>query len=81
MHDYLTANNIVHESYAPLGEANPGFLDIPILKEIGDKYQKTPAQVTLRYLNQCGIVVIPKSVDYRMKLATQLVVNKKRHSA
>lgn len=63
MHDYLTANNIVHESYAPLGEANPGFLDIPVLKEIGDKYQKTPAQVTLRYLNQCGIVVIPKSLN------------------
>ena len=63
MHDYLTANNIVHESYAPLGEGNPGFLDIPILKEIGDKYQKTPAQVTLRYLIQCGIVVIPKSLN------------------
>ena len=63
MHDYLSANNIVHESYAPLGEGNPGFLDIPVLKEIGDKYQKTPAQVTLRYLNQCGIVVIPKSLN------------------
>ena len=63
MHDYLTANKIVHESYAPLGEGNPGFLDIPILKEIGDKYQKTPAQVTLRYLIQCGIVVIPKSLN------------------
>lgn len=63
MHDYLTANNIVHESYAPLGEGNPGFLDIPILKEIGDKYQKTPAQVTLRYLIQCGIVIIPKSLN------------------
>lgn len=33
------------------------------MKEIGDKYQKTPAQVTLRYLNQCGIVVIPKSLN------------------
>lgn len=63
MHDYLTTNNMVHESYAPLGESNPGFLDIPVLKEIGDKYQKTPAQVTLRYLNQCGIVVIPKSLN------------------
>ena len=54
---------IIDNSYAPLGEANPGFLDIPVLKEIGDKYQKTPAQVTLRYLNQCGIVVIPKSLN------------------
>ena len=63
MHEYLTENNIVHESYAPLGEANPGFLDIPVLKEVGRKYQKTPAQVTLRYLIQCGIVVIPKTTN------------------
>lgn len=63
MHEYLTENNIVHESYAPLGEANRGFLDIPVLKEVGRKYQKTPAQVTLRYLIQCGIVVIPKTTN------------------
>lgn len=63
MHDYLTANKIVHESYAPLGEANPGFLDIPILEKIGREYQKTPAQVVLRYLIQCRIVVIPKSLN------------------
>ena len=63
MHEYLTENNIVHESYAPLGEANPGFLGIPVLKEVGRKYQKTPAQVTLRYLIQCGIVVIPKTTN------------------
>lgn len=63
MHEYLTENNIVHESYAQLGEANPGFLDIPVLKEVGRKYQKTPAQVTLRYLIQCGIVVIPKTTN------------------
>ena len=63
MHEYLTENNIVHESYAPVGEANLGFLDIPVLKEIGRKYQKTPAQVTLRYLIQCGIVVIPKTTN------------------
>lgn len=63
MHEYLTENNIVHESYAPLCEANPGFLDIPVLKEVGRKYQKNPAQVTLRYLIQCGIVVIPKTTN------------------
>lgn len=63
MHEYLTENNIVHESYAPLGEANPGFPDIPVLKEVGRKYQNTPAQVTLRYLIQCGIVVIPKTTN------------------
>ena len=28
-----------------------------------------------------AIIKLQKKVDYRMKLATQLVVNKKRHSA
>ncbi|MEY8441469.1 aldo/keto reductase [Lactobacillaceae bacterium 24-114] len=63
MHKFLTGNQIIHESYAPLGEGNPGFLDIPVLEEIGKKYQKTPAQVTLRYFVQNGIVVIPKSTN------------------
>lgn len=64
MHEYLTANDIVHESYSPLGEARPGFLNnIPVIKEIAKNYQKTPAQVILRYLIQCGIVVIPKSLN------------------
>lgn len=63
MHEFLAKHQVVHESYAPLGEANPGFLDIPLLKKIGDHYQKSPAQVTLRFLIQSGIVVIPKSLN------------------
>lgn len=64
MHEYLTANDIVHESYSPLGEAQPGFLNnIPVIEEIAKSYQKTPAQAILRYLIQCGIVVIPKSLN------------------
>lgn len=33
----------------------------PVLKEIGEKYGKSVAQVALRFLLQNGVVVIPKS--------------------
>lgn len=54
---------MVHESYAPLGENQPGFLDQPVLQKVVARYHRTPAQVTLRFLNQEGIVVIPKTLD------------------
>jgi diketogulonate reductase-like aldo/keto reductase len=34
----------------------------PAVQALVKKYNKTPAQVALRYLTQRGIVVIPKSV-------------------
>lgn len=63
MNDFLTAHQLVHESYAPLGEGQQGFLDIPQLRVIGQNYGKTPAQVTLRFLIQQGIVAIPKTLN------------------
>lgn len=33
------------------------------LKTVGEKYNKSNAQVTLRYLIQRGVVVIPKTVN------------------
>lgn len=63
MHAYLMSRGMVHESYAPLGENQPGFLDQPVLQKVAARYHRTPAQVTLRFLNQEGIVVIPKTLD------------------
>ncbi len=34
----------------------------PVLTKIGEKYNKTAAQVALRFLLQSDVVVIPKSV-------------------
>jgi len=35
---------------------------LPELKEIAQRHQKSPAQVTLRWLKQRGVITIPKSV-------------------
>lgn len=63
MHAFLASRGIVHESYAPLSEGQPGFMDAPELIQIADKYHRTPAQVVLRFLNQEDIVVIPKTLN------------------
>lgn len=63
MHAYLTSRGMIHESYAPLGEGQRGFLDNLTLVKLADRYHKTPAQLTLRFLVQEGIVVIPKTLN------------------
>lgn len=49
------------EAWAPFGEGRGGMFELPELKEIGEKYGKTPAQVMLRWHIQRGVVAIPKS--------------------
>lgn len=52
-------HGIKTESWSPLGTGD--VLDNPELKSIGDKHGKTPAQVTIRWHIQNGLIVIPKS--------------------
>ena len=49
-------------SWASFAEGQNGIFDNEILKSIGEKYDKTPAQVVLRWLTQRGIPVIPKTM-------------------
>ena len=58
---WLDKYNVIHESWAPFGEGRNSLFDNLVLKEIGDKYGKTTAQVMLRWNIQRGVVVIPKS--------------------
>ena len=50
------------ESWAPLAEGEKNIFTNEILKKVGDRYNKSTAQVALRYLIQRGVIVIPKSV-------------------
>ena len=50
------------ESWGPFAEGKGDMFTNPILSEIGKKYNKSTAQVILRWLIQRNVVVIPKSV-------------------
>lgn len=53
---------VQHESWGPFAEGRKDFFTNTVLNEVGGKYQKSAAQVALRYLIQRDVVVIPKSV-------------------
>jgi diketogulonate reductase-like aldo/keto reductase len=50
------------EAWAPFAEGLNGMFDEPVLKTIAEKYNKSVAQVILRWNIQQDVVVIPKSV-------------------
>ena len=57
--EFCKEKNIVMTAYSPL--ARGMVYENDILKEIGIKYNKTPGQISLRWLLQKDIVVIPKA--------------------
>lgn len=50
-------------SWGPLAEGKNDFFNNPTLKQIGEKYGKSVAQVALRYLYERDIILIPKSAN------------------
>lgn len=60
-HEWLEKYGVIHEAWAPFGEGRGNMFTNPVLQKLGDKYNKTVAQVILRWQLQRGIVVIPKS--------------------
>jgi 2,5-diketo-D-gluconate reductase B len=56
---FCHAHKIAVTAYSPLGRAR--ILDDPVLQDVADKYQRTPAQICLRWALQKGTVVIPKT--------------------
>ena len=67
-HAVMQKYGVAHESWGPFAEGRKDFFQNPVLKEVGDKYGKTAAQVALRYVIQSEVVVIPKSTHReRMK--------------
>ncbi|XP_051172018.1 1,5-anhydro-D-fructose reductase-like [Leptopilina boulardi] len=70
--EFCKNNNITITSYSPLGRPGttaiygdkgiPNFLENSKVIEIAQKYNKTPAQIALRFILQIGAAIIPKSV-------------------
>ncbi len=59
---FLRANNVQIESWGPFAEGKHHMFENDVLRAIAAKYQKTIAQVILRWLTQREVVAIPKSV-------------------
>ena len=60
---YMKKEGIAHESWGPLSQGKSDLLLHPVLKELGEKYGKTPAQIVLRWHIERDIIIIPKSVN------------------
>jgi len=59
---FMKEQGVQHQSWAPFAEGQGNMFSNEVLASIGEKYNKSVAQVVLRWLVQRGIVVIPKSV-------------------
>ncbi|KAJ5174553.1 Aldo/keto reductase subgroup [Penicillium canariense] len=58
--EWCRSRGIVVEAYSPLAHGTR-FRE-PVLRTIGERYQKSPAQVLIRWSLQMGFVPLPKSV-------------------
>jgi diketogulonate reductase-like aldo/keto reductase len=60
--NFLQENGVQIESWGPFAEGRNHIFENKLLLSIGKKYNKSVAQVILRWLTQRGVVAIPKSV-------------------
>ena len=59
---FLIERNVQIESWGPFAEGKNGLFQNELLASIGNKYNKTIAQVVVRWLTQRGVVAIPKTI-------------------
>jgi diketogulonate reductase-like aldo/keto reductase len=59
---FLQENNVQIESWGPFAEGKNNLFHNELLASIGKKYDKTIAQVVIRWLTQRSVIAIPKSV-------------------
>ena len=59
--DYLKKEGIVIQAWYPLGHGDKALLEEPLFQELGKKYEKSSAQIILRWHIQAGNIVIPGS--------------------
>lgn len=61
-HKFLQNKNVQIQSWGSFAEGKNDMFTNELLLSVGAKYNKSGAQVILRWLIQRGVVVIPKSV-------------------
>jgi diketogulonate reductase-like aldo/keto reductase len=60
LYEYCKQHGTMLEAWAPIMKGQ--VMQVPELIAIGEKYGKTPVQVSLRWVLQKGVIAIPKSV-------------------
>ena len=60
-HEFLNQNNVQMQAWSPFAQGRNDLFTNETLAEIGEKYNKTNAQVSLRWHYQRGIVTIPRT--------------------
>lgn len=58
--EFCIKHNIQLEAWGPLMQGK--IFEIPLMKELAEKYNKTISQIALRWDLQMGVVTIPKSI-------------------
>jgi diketogulonate reductase-like aldo/keto reductase len=64
LRDYHRGHGIATEAYSPLDQAS-SVLREPVVTELAERYERTPAQIVLRWSIELGNVVIPRSSNRR----------------
>ncbi|MDC9622738.1 2,5-didehydrogluconate reductase DkgA [Xenorhabdus sp. XENO-7] len=62
LHSWNATHHITTESWSPLSHGGKGVFDNPLVQHLATKYEKTPAQIVIRWHLDCGMIAIPKSV-------------------
>ncbi|MFI8378698.1 aldo/keto reductase [Leeuwenhoekiella sp. NPDC079379] len=61
LQDFCKQNDIQYEAWSPLMQGKA--FENETLKELGEKYGKSPAQIVIRWDLQNGVITIPKSTS------------------
>lgn len=61
---YYKDNGIVVEAYTPVARYDDRLIRLPLLKEIGKKYNKNVVQVVLRWHIQNGVIPVVRTLSY-----------------
>jgi diketogulonate reductase-like aldo/keto reductase len=62
--NYCKSKGIAVEAYSPLARMDPKLIENHVLRELGDKHQKTVPQIVLRWIVQSGYLTCPKTSSY-----------------
>ena len=73
LREFHFKHKIATEAYTPLARGN--IFEHPIIQKLALKYQKTPAQIILRWHFENGIVAIPKSSHHTRMLENLDIFN------